>query len=427
MIDIKLIATMQAVFILCMLLSVVLFVCIDSFSNNNLPTNQKQRLIANQQQHIIRQTSFTHLAITDDDTIDLDNITTQNNRLLVFGLGNVGSLVAERGSSLHQVIDGVPFFQQVYGTTRTTKDIDGVQTIGFDDYQELEKTLPSCTHVLVTIPPLNPPTDIDINSSNQHYCDPVLNNTKYPIKDILPANTWIGFISSTSVYGNHDGEWVTEDSETKCEAGTRAEVYLTAENEWRTAAKECNWKLHIFRCAGLYSNNRSALHTILKNGLAVETIDNASTTTKIGSPTSRIHEEDVSRVVLSAMNYNGSISGGTNLWNLADDEPEVRSKVMAYGAQLLEGANLLPFFAESSSTQTVTTKTTKPKQSERASRRLLDRKRVDAQRMKDLLLPDGKLLYPTYREGLKSILNSNRKKWSSDSATLREKEIGTNL
>jgi len=395
------------------LLSAVLIVCVDSFSNNNLATNQKHLIIANhKQQHIIRQSTFTHFASTDDTIYTYNNTTTQN-RLIVFGLGNVGSLVAERGSSLHQVDKGVPFFEHVYGTTRTTKDIvDGVQSIGFEDYQELKKILPSCTHVLVTIPPLNPSTDI--NSDNQQYCDPVLNHSNYSIKDILPANTWIGYISSTSVYGNHDGEWVTEESETKCEVGTRAEVYLKAENEWRTATKECDWKLHIFRCAGLYSNNRSALHTILKNGPTADKTE--ASTTKIGSPTSRIHEEDVCRAVLSAMNYNKSISGGTNLWNLADDEPEVRSKVMAYGAQLLEGANLLPFFAESSSTQTVmnTKTTTKPKQSERSSRRLIDRKRVDAQRMKDLLLPDGKL-YPTYREGLTSILDSNRIKWLSDS------------
>ena len=403
---------MQAVYILCMLLSVVLFVCIDSFSNNNLPTNQ-QHLIANHKQLHTRQT-YKHFASTEEDTIESDNDIKTNDRLLVFGLGNVGSLVAERGSSLHQVIDGVPFFQQVYGTTRTTKDIDGVQCIGFEDYQELKKIIPSCTHVLVTVPPLNPSIDIDISISNQHYCDPVLNHSKYSIKDILPANAWVGFISSTSVYGNHDGEWVTEESETKCEAGTRAEVYLIAENEWKHAAKECDWKLHIFRCAGLYSNNRSALHTIRKNG--AEVIDNASTT-KIGSPTSRIHEEDVSRAVLSAMNYNDSISGNTSLWNLADDEPEVRSKVMAYGAKLLEEANLLPKNkkAHSSSRQTVTSKTTtttKPKQSERTSRRLVDRKRVDAQRMKDLLLPDG-LIFPSYREGLKSILDSNRMNWDS--------------
>ena len=392
-----------------MLLSAVFIVCIDSFSNNHLPTNQKH-LIANHKQYITRQSTFTHFASTDDN---IDSGEASENRLLVFGLGNVGSLVAERGSSLQ--VNDIPFFQNVYGTTRTTKDIDGVQTIGFDDYQELIKIIPSCTHVLVTIPPLNPSIDIDINSSNQHYCDPVLNNSKYSIKDILPANTWVGFISSTSVYGNHNGDWVTEDSETKCESGTRAEVYLKAEHEWRTAAKECDWKLHIFRCAGLYSDNRSALHTIRKNGVEV----NKASTTKNGSPTSRIHEEDVSRAVLSAMNYNELIPGNTSLWNLADDEPEVRSKVMAYGAQLLEEAKLLPKNEEdeSSSIQTVTntkTTTTKPKQSERTSRRLVDRKRVNAQRMKDLLLPDGKLIFPTYREGLKSVLDSNRKKWSTD-------------
>ena len=408
---------MQAFYILLyMLLSAVFIVCIDSFSNNNFPTNNQQHLFANHRQHITRQTSFKLFTSTDENMYP--DSTTAQNRLLVFGLGNVGSLVAERGVSL-QVDDGVPFFEHVYGTTRTIQDIDGVQSIGFDDYQELKKILSSCTHVLVTIPPLNPPPDIDTNiNSNQHYCDPVLNNSTYSIKDILPTNTWIGYISSTSVYGNHDGEWVTENSEVKCEAGTRAEVYLKAENEWITAAKECDWKLHIFRCAGLYSINRSALHTIRKNG--VEVIDNASSK-KIGSPTSRIHEEDVSRAVLSAMNYNESISGNTNLWNLADDEPEVRSKVMAYGAQLLEEANLLPKNkkAESSSTQIVTKTTTKPKQSERASRRSIDRKRVDAQRMKELLLPDGKLIYPTYREGLKSILDSNRMKWSSDSEKIR--------
>jgi len=389
-----------------MLLSAVLIICTDSFSsNNNLPTNQQHLIASHNKQHIIRQSIFKHFASTDD-TIDSSDIRT-NNRLLVFGLGNVGSLVAERGSSLQ--VDNVPFLEEVYGTTRTTNDdIDGVQSIGFDYYQELEKIIPSCTHVLVTIPPLNPSTDINSNY-NQH-CDPVLNNSKYSIKDILPANIWVGYISSTSVYGNHYGEWVTEDSETKCEAGTRAEVYLKVEDEWRNAATECDWKLHIFRCAGLYSNNRSALHTIRKNG--AEVIGNASSTTKIGSPTSRIHEEDVSRVVLSAMNYYESISGDTSLWNLADDEPEVRSKVMAYGAQLLEEANLLPSNKKTdSSTQTVTTKA---KQSERTSRRSIDRKRVDAQRMKDLLLPDGKLLYPTYREGLKSILDLNRMKWSSD-------------
>ena len=389
-----------------MLLSAVFFVCIDSFSNNNLATNQQHLIASQNKQHIISHSTFTHFASTDD-TIDSDNNITTQNRLLVFGLGNVGSLVAERGSSL-QVDDDVSYFEHVYGTTRTTKDIAGVQSIGFDDYQELIKILPSCTHVLVTIPPLNPSIDSDNNNSNQHYCDPVLNNTNYSIKDILSANTWVGYISSTSVYGNHDGEWVTEDSETKCEAGTRAEVYLRAENEWRTASKECVWKLHIFRCAGLYSNNRSALHTIRKNG--VVGVSNAPSKVA-GSPTSRIHEEDVSRAVLSAMNYNESTSGDTSLWNLADDEPEVRSKVMAYGAQLLEEANLLPKNKkEADSSSTVTTKA---KQSERSSRRLVDRKRVDAQRMKDILLPDGKLLYPTYREGLKSILDSNRKKWSS--------------
>lgn len=129
---IKLIANMQAVYILLyMLLSAVFIVCIDSFSNNNNLPNNQQYFIANHNQHITRQSTFRNFASTDD--IDSNHIATQN-RLLVFGLGNVGSLVAERVTSLQ--VDDMPFFEHVYGTTRTTKDIVCVQTIGFDDCQE---------------------------------------------------------------------------------------------------------------------------------------------------------------------------------------------------------------------------------------------------------------------------------------------------
>ena len=84
---------------------------------------------------------------------------------------------------------------------------------------------------------------------------------------------------------------------------------------------------------------------------------------------------------------------------------------MEFGTKLLEDANLLPAKIAESSTklQSTAVKT----QSQRASRRSTDRKRVANQKMKDLLLPE--LLYPSFREGLQSILDYNREKWSSES------------
>ena len=324
-----------------------------------------------------------------------------NNKLLVFGLGNVGSLVAKMASS------SLPSnFERVYGTTRSGKEIVNVDTIQFDSYEDVRDIIPSCTHILVTIPP------IDSNSTTNttfiggrprnwsYFCDPVLNNPCLRLSETVKPNTWIGYVSSTSVYGNHNGDWVNEDSDTKCEPKSKGALYLRAENEWIDAAKSFGWKVNVFRCAGLYGDGRSALHTIRKQGIQQETKSSAM---KVGNPTSRIHEEDVARAILSAMIHD-DIDGDTSfqLYNLADDNPAPRSEVMAFGHELLGLSNLLP-----SQTPQLSSRR---RPSEREKRRRTDRKRVDNNRMKERLLPEG-LLYPTYREGLKAVLEVNREKW----------------
>ena len=202
------------------------------------------------------------------------------------------------------------------------------------------------------------------------------------------------------MYGNHNGDWVNEDSDVKCEPTSKGALYLRAENEWIAAAKSCGWKMNVFRCAGLYGDGRSALHTIRKRGIQQETKSSAM---KVVNPTSRIHEEDAARAILSAMQIHDEIDGDTSfqLYNLADDNPAPRSEVMVFGHELLGGSNLLP-------SQTPLSSRRQP--SERESRRKTDKKQVDNKRMKERLLPEG-LLYPTYREGLKAVLDVNREKW----------------
>jgi hypothetical protein len=346
-----------------------------------------------------------------------DNEIAIHNRLMVFGLGNVGSLVAQRSTSLKfaNQSENVTFFNDVWGTTRSAKTIPGVNAICFDACRELKEVLPSCTHILVTIPPIDAPTALDRNINAtlvggrprrwKYFCDPVLDHPIFCLRDLVPANTWIGFISSTSVYGNHDGEWVTEDSEVEFEPGTKGELYFRAEEEWRSAANKCGWRLHVFRASGLYGNTRSALHSIRKGKLDASALNDRPRGT---FPTSRIHEEDVSRAIISAMMCNEPATGASCLWNLADDDPADREEVMLFGKTLLEEANLLP----RRSLEKSRLPSANLHQTERERRRSTDRKRVQNQRIKDLL-PDGELIYPTYREGLRSVLDSNRKEWSS--------------
>jgi len=398
-----------------------LFVYADSFSFSH---NRQRRVTKNNDERpiLFRQTGLRNSAegVSSHNNNEIEK--PGKNRLLVFGLGNIGTLLAQRSTSIDQD-DRTPFFDSVFGTTRGgAKDIDGIRAINFESYQELEDIIPSCTHILITIPPVDHSSGLDKNDNatfgggRPKFCDPVLNQSNLSIQNLIPANTWIGYVSSTSVYGNHDGEWVNEDSEVKCKPGTKGELYYRAENEWRKAAQTYSWKLHIFRSSGLYGDERSAIHTIRKRGAGLDPVDKVAKSNQGKSnksfPTSRIHEEDVSRAILSAMVCEGLESCGNCLWNLADDDPAPRTEVMEFGTQLLVESNLLPpKKVDSNQSSRI------PQQSERARRRLTDRKRVGNHRLKDLLLPDGKLIYPTYREGLQSVLDCNRKEWTSDAAS----------
>ena len=199
---------------------------------------------ANIHKTIFRQETFRQF-VTKDATEDTNERISKGKRLIIFGLGNVGALVAERSTSLilplttsEEAEADKPYFDHVYGTIRSCnsgggKEISGVQSIDFNNANELKRAITLCTHVLVTIPPTDPPNDSSEDEDEKFICDPVLNHPDFSLEKLLPTNTWVGYISSTAVYGNHDGDWVTEASETKCECVTRAETYLTAENEWR--------------------------------------------------------------------------------------------------------------------------------------------------------------------------------------------------
>eukprot|EP00540_Astrosyne_radiata_P021289 CAMPEP_0116845590 /NCGR_PEP_ID=MMETSP0418-20121206/13354_1 /TAXON_ID=1158023 /ORGANISM="Astrosyne radiata, Strain 13vi08-1A" /LENGTH=314 /DNA_ID=CAMNT_0004476723 /DNA_START=17 /DNA_END=962 /DNA_ORIENTATION=+ len=229
--------------------------------------------------------------------------------------------------------------------------------------EQAPMTLPFHFPVLVTIPP-NPSMDALMESLSIQ----------------LPAKTWVGVVSTTGVYGNHNGEWVNEDSPLLAKEDSMAYQYIEYEQKWQNVATGKEWTLSVFRCSGLYGSQRSALHTIWKMGCV-------PTPRSSEGVTNRIHEEDVARCILNAMR-----KATSGVYNLSDDLPETRSTVMAFAANLLSsiGATMPPCQRTGES-------------STRSRRRRSDVKRVSNSRMKDDLVDE--LVFPSYRQGLSAVLN----------------------
>lgn len=132
---------------------------------------------------------------------------------------------------------------------------------------------------------------------------------------------WVGYLSSTAVYGDAGGAWVDENSPTSPNSA-RGQARLTAEAAWQGLASGSGASAHIFRLAGIYGPGRSALDR-LRNGTARRII-------KPGQVFSRIHAEDIAHAVRAALAHP---QGG--VWNLADDHPAAPQDVIADAARMV--------------------------------------------------------------------------------------------
>ena len=292
-----------------------------------------------------------------------------NNNLLILGLGNVGTALFDQAKSESS-------FDCVRGTKRNPNDIHDDSIIPFT-LDEIQPLLSTCTHLLITIPPH--PDMTSVMSLVSHH---------------LPLSSWIGVVSTTGVYGNHDGAWITEESELRCH-GSSAQQYVEYEQDWATLARP----LAIFRCAGLYGPSRSALHTVWKNGRMERNPTTVTTSTTISGITNRIHEYDVARAIMAAM-----VSKSVGVYNLADDEPENRFIVMEEAAKLLQSIGReLPVKVDNEIPPLTSDI------SGRGRRRSIETKRISNTRMKENLISE--LHFPTYRQGLQSILEGNNTPW----------------
>jgi nucleoside-diphosphate-sugar epimerase len=271
------------------------------------------------------------------------------NKLLIFGLGYSGTAIANAARRAGF---------QVSGTSRS--GLDG--TIPFNS---ANAAIQSATHILCTVAP-------------DGAGDPVLGQYG-SLLTAAPHLRWIGYLSSTVVYGDRGGAWVDEDTPA-APSQPRGQRRVDAEDAWvRQAGRVA---ADIFRLAGIYGPGRSAFDD-LRAGKS-RRMD------KPGHRFGRIHRDDIARAVVAAMTQDRP--PGRRVLNLVDDEPSESAAVVTHAAALL---NVMPppFVAFADAL---------PAMSPMARSFWAENRQVSAAKTKAAL--GIQWLYPTYREGLAAIL-----------------------
>jgi nucleoside-diphosphate-sugar epimerase len=284
--------------------------------------------------------------------------------LLIFGFGFSGKVLAKRLAAKGWSI-----------TATVRRDEDrraaaalGVATLDPADADALRDAAGRARAILVTAPP------------GQDGCP--------GLQALVPAMAasgafpdWIGYLSTTGVYGDREGRWVTEDSALNAQSVEGARR-AAAERDWRQIGRGMGLTVAAFRLPGIYGPGRSAFDRLRKG--------TARRLAMPGHVFSRIHVDDL------AAGLEASIARPRPhaVYNLCDDEPASASDVTAYAAALLE----------------IEPPPEEPFDSARLSPTALrfyaECKRVANARAKAEL--GWRPTYPTYREGLRAILEAER-------------------
>lgn len=171
--------------------------------------------------------------------------------------------------------------------------------------------------------PLSRATHLLICAAPTKDGDPVLLGAKEDIRAIAPQLRWVGYLSTTGVYGDHQGGWVDETTPLT-PATLRGQQRVEAEAQWQAFATEAGFPLHIFRLAGIYGPGRGPFSKV-KSGTARRII-------KQNQVFSRIHAEDIAQVLSASM----AQPSGNRIYNVCDDVAAPPEDVLAYAATLLK-------------------------------------------------------------------------------------------
>ncbi|WP_066703241.1 SDR family oxidoreductase [Celeribacter ethanolicus] len=288
-------------------------------------------------------------------------MTTQ--KLFSFGHGYSAQALARRL---------LPQGWEIIGTTRNPEKAREFDNAGVEPILLGQEPIPAqlggATHLLISAGP---------NAEG----DPFLRDYRQPLINAAPNLQWIGYLSTTGVYGDHGGAWV--DEETPLTPATKRGIArVQAEMDWQETAQDLALNLSIFRLAGIYGPGRGPFAKV-RNGTARRIV-------KKDQIFSRIHVEDIAQVLEASIHRPDS----SGIYNICDDLPVPPQEVIGYAAELLglplppeedfETAEMTPmarsFYAES--------------------------KKVRNDRMKrDLGI---RLIYPDYKTGLQALLQEDQ-------------------
>ena len=284
--------------------------------------------------------------------------------IFCFGFGQVAKSFIKKLST-------EKFNINLTATSRNKTQQQKISAINYSSFQfddesfdpKLIEKLKQSDHILISIPPVNG-------------FDLVVKNFSKIIEECNLK--WVTYLSATSVYGDHKGEWVNEASETNPTSANGIDR-LAAEKSWISLLANTKLPFQIFRLSGIYSDQSNIL-VRLKSG-------SANIINKKNHFFSRIFVEDIANVLFQSLS---NFKSG-EIYNISDDRPSSSKEVTLYGAKLLNVDN--PKYIEIEDIK-----------SEMLKNFYKDSKKVSNKKMKSFF--DYKLKFPTYVEGLNYIRNN---------------------
>ncbi|MEM7651553.1 MAG: SDR family oxidoreductase [Pseudomonadota bacterium] len=291
-------------------------------------------------------------------------------RLFCFGLGYSAMILAET-----LLKEG----WTVAGTCRSEAKKQALEEVGIDAFlfdrghplDDVSAAFAGVTHFLTSVPP-----DQD--------GDPVLDHHGADLAALGTSSQhsiqWVGYLSTTGVYGNLDGGEADEDTP-RNPTSARGHRRVEGEDSWFALGEKAGFPVHVFRLAGIYGPGRSAIDQV-KSG-------SGRRLSKPGHKFSRIHVEDIAGVLRASI----AKPNGGRAYNVCDDAPSESRFVIEAAAEMLgmDPPPLIPFADAELSPMARTF--------------YGDNKTVSNARIKEEL---GYVLrYPDYHAGLRSIMEAD--------------------
>ncbi len=200
---------------------------------------------------------------------------------------------------------------QISATCRTSEkaallEASGIRPVLLSGKKVTVTDLDKADHILISVPP------------EQDGSDPVINFAEAALAALQDQLKWVGYLSTTGVYGDHQGAWIDEETPAGL-LNERGQRRVAAEAQWAATGLP----MHYFRLAGIYGPGRNSLRA-LQNGTARRVV-------KQGQVFSRIHLADITRILEASMaNPNAG-----RAYSVCDDTPAPPQDVVTYAAELM--------------------------------------------------------------------------------------------